>query len=61
MTIDEIRAAAADIGTELIEPPIRATSKVFEAQRRQQNLFDYAPRSTAAEDYKQVIKVLLNK
>ena len=60
-TIEEIRAAAAAIGTELIEPPIRATSKVFEAQRHQQNLFDFAPRSTAAEDYKQIVKVLLNK
>ena len=60
-TIEEIRAAAADIGTEVIEPPIRATAKVSSAQRHQQNLFDYAPRSTAAEDYKQVIKVLLNE
>lgn len=60
-TIEEIRAAAADIGTDLLTPAIRATSKVFEAQRRHINLFDYAPRSTAAEDYKQVIKVLLNE
>lgn len=60
-TIEEIRAEAAAIGTEVLEPPIRATSKVFEAQRRKQNLFDYAPRSTAAEDYKEVVKVILNK
>ena len=60
-TIEEIRQAAAKIGTEVIEPPIRSTAKVFEAQRRQQNLFDYAPRSTAAEDYKQIVKVLLNQ
>lgn len=60
-TIEEIRAAAAGIGTELIEPPIRATAKVFEAQRRQLNLFDYAPRSTAAQDYKEVVNVLLNE
>lgn len=60
-TIEEIRAAAADIGTEVIEPPIRATAKVSSAQRHRQNLFDYAPRSTAAEDYKQAIKMLLNK
>ena len=60
-TIEEIRAAAADIGTEVIEPPIRATAKVSSAQRHRQNLFDYAPRSTAADDYKKIIKVLLNK
>lgn len=60
-TIEEIRAAAADIGTEVLEPPIRATAKVFEAQRRQQNLFDYAPRSTAALDYAEVVKVILNQ
>ena len=60
-TIEEIRAAAADIGTEVIEPPIRATAKVSSAQRHRQNLLDYAPRSTAAEDYKQAIKMLLNE
>lgn len=59
-TIEEIRAAAADIGTEVLGT-IRATSKVSSAQRHQQNLFDYAPRSTAAEDYKQVINVLLKQ
>lgn len=60
-TIEEIRAAAATIGTEVLEPPIRATSKVFEAQRHRANLFDFAPRSTAARDYADVVKVLLNE
>lgn len=60
-TIEEIRAGAAGIGTEVLEPPIRSTSKVFEAQRRQLNLFDYAPRSTAAQDYAEIVKVILNK
>lgn len=59
-TIEEIRAEAAAIGTEVLGT-IRATSKVSSAQRHQQNLFDYAPRSTAAEDYKQVINVLLKE
>ena len=59
-TIEEIRAEAAAIGTEVLGT-IRATSKVSSAQRHQQNLFDYAPRSTAAEDYKQVINVLLKQ
>lgn len=59
-TIAEIKKAAAKMKTEVLEPPIRATAKVFEAQRRHVNLFDYAPRSTAAEDYKQIAKVLLD-
>lgn len=60
-TIEEIRAEAAAIGTEVLEPPIRATAKVSSAQRHRQNLFDYAPRSTAADDYKQIISVLLKE
>ena len=59
-TIEEIRAAAADIGTEVLGA-IRATSKVSSAQRHRQNLYDYAPKSTAALDYAEVVKVLLNK
>ena len=58
--VTEIKKAAAKMKTEVLEPPIRATAKVFEAQRRHVNLFDYAPRSTAAEDYKQIAKVLLD-
>ena len=60
-TIEEIKEAAARINTDLIEPPIRATAKVFEAQRHQQNLLDYAPRSTAAQDYIEAAKVLFNQ
>ena len=60
-TIAEIRTAAAKIGTEVLEPPIRNTSKVADAQRKRINYFDFAPRSTAAEDYKQIVKVLLNE
>lgn len=60
--IEEIRAAAAAIGTEVLEPPIRATAKVGAAQRRKVSLLDYQPRNnTAAEDYKQIIKVILNE
>lgn len=60
-TIAEIKDAAARIHTRLIEPPIRATAKVFEAQRHRQNLTDYAPRSTAARDYMEVAKALFNQ
>lgn len=59
-TIAEIKEAAVKMKTEVLEPPIRATIKVSSAQRAKRNLFDYAPRSTAAEDYKQIVKVLLD-
>lgn len=59
-TIAEIKEAAAKMKTEVLEPPIRATIKVSSAQRAKRNLFDFAPRSTAAEDYKQIVNVLLN-
>ena len=55
------RIKAAEIGTQVIEPPIRATSKVYEAQGRRVNLSDYAPRSTAAQDYKTIVDKLLEQ
>ena len=55
------RKKAAEIGTQVIEPPIRATSKVYEAQGRRVNLSDYAPRSTAAQDYKTIVDKLLEQ
>lgn len=60
--IADIHTEAAAIGTEVLEPPIRATSKVGDAQRKKINLLDFKPNdNTAADDYKQVIKVLLNE
>ena len=61
-TVEEIKAAATAMGTEVLEPPIRATAKVFEAQRAKCNLLDYKPKeNNAAADYEQIIKVILNK
>lgn len=57
--LDDFRAKAAEIGTSVIEPPIRATSKVWEAQDARINLSQYAPRSTAAEDYKSIVDEIL--
>ena len=59
--LDAFRMKAAEIGTEVLEPPIRATSKVYEAQGRRVNLSDYAPRSTAAQDYKTIVDKLLEQ
>ena len=60
--IKDIYAAADAIGTEVLEPPIRATAKVGDAQRKKINLLDFKPNdNTAADDYKQIIKTLLKE
>lgn len=59
--LDAFRVKAEEIGTRVIEPPIRATSKVYEAQGRRVNLSQYAPRSTAAQDYKAIVDALLEQ
>lgn len=59
--LDAFRSKAAEMGTAVIEPPIRATSKVYEAQGRRVNLSDYAPKSTAAQDYKSIVDKLLEE
>ena len=58
--LDDFRAKAQQIGTSVIDPPIRATAKVFEAQGECRNLNDYAPRSTAAQDYNSIAEVIHN-
>ena len=57
----KFKAKAADIGTEVIEPPIRATSKVRTAQGRRVNLSAYDPKCTAAQDYKTIVDKLLEE
>lgn len=57
--VEAFKAKAAEIGTAVIEPPIRATTKVCEAQGRRVNLSQYAPKCTAAQDYKEIVDQLL--
>ena len=52
--LDEFRKKAKAIKTRVIEPPIRATSKVFDSQDAQRNLIDFAPKATATQDYNDV-------
>lgn len=59
--LDAFKVKAEEIGTQVIEPPIRATAKVYEAQGRRVNLSQYAPRATAAEDYKAITETLLEQ
>lgn len=57
--LDDFKAKAKASGTKLLLPAIRATSKVREAQLNQQHLIDYAPRSTAAQDYNEIVDRVL--
>lgn len=54
----DLRQAAAELGTGVIDPPIRRTDKVESAQQRKLNLTDYAPRSTAAQDYLAIADII---
>lgn len=51
---------ASEMGTTVLMPPIRATSKVRDAQLARKNLNKYAPRSTAAKDYRSIVDQILN-
>ena len=55
-TIDEIWGNTNTI----IFPPIRVDTNVAKANRYHKTIFEYAPQSRAAEDYKQVAGVLLD-
>ena len=57
--LDDLRSTAKSLGTVVIDPPIRHTDKVTEAQDEQVNLTDYAPRCTAAQDYRNIVYKLL--
>lgn len=52
--VDELRSKAKKIKTKVIEPPVRMTAKVFDSQDAQRNLCDFAPKSTAAQDYDEI-------
>lgn len=56
--LEDIKTAAASLGTEVLEPPIRSTDKVTEAQAAKMNLTEYAPRSTAGRGYMEIAEQL---
>jgi len=55
-----VEDVAATIGTTVFNTTIRDAVKVREAQTLQRNLFEYAPTSTAAEDYMALVREYLN-
>lgn len=56
---DKITAAARQCGTRVFNTRIRECTALKEAALVQQNIFQYAPRSNAAADYKAFIEELL--
>ena len=57
--LDEMRTEAAALNAPVIDPPIRLTDKVIEAQNKRVNLAEYAPRSTAAQCYDEITDKIL--
>ena len=58
--LEEIKEEARRLGTEVLEPPIRATDKVTEAQEARANLKDFAPNCTASKCYDEITEQVLN-
>ena len=57
--LEEMRTEADKLGAPIIDPPIRLTDKVIEAQNARRNLAEYAPRSTAAKCYDEITEKIL--
>ena len=57
--LEDIRQEAAALHAPVIEPPIRLTDKVIEAQDERRNLTEYAPKSTAAQCYNEIADIII--
>ena len=58
---DMIQAKAAEIGTKVYDTKIRECVSLKEAQAVRQSIFDYAPRSNGAKDYKALIAEIIEE
>ena len=56
--LEDLRTQAKKYNTVVLDPPIRATDKVTEAQAEQINIIDYAPKSTAAQCYLAIADII---
>lgn len=59
--LEMAKSNAEAIGTHVFETYIRENIKVREAQMVRANIFDYAPQSNAAEDYKNAVSEILTQ
>ena len=57
--LEEMRQEAAALNAPIIEPPVRLTDKVIEAQSARRNLAEYAPHCTAAKCYDEIADKIL--
>lgn len=53
--------AAAQLNTKLFNTKIRPCNALAEAQAKRKSIFQYAPKSNAAEDYRALITEILNR
>lgn len=58
---ENLEATAKELGTRVFNTPIRECTAVKEAQATQSDIYSYAPRSNAAEDYKALIQDILEE
>lgn len=58
---DIIQAKATEIGTKVYDTRIRECVSLKEAQAVRQSIFDYAPRSNGAKDYKALIAEIIEE
>lgn len=59
--VEMIEAKAQEIGTKVFETKIRECVSLKEAQAVRQSIFDYAPRSNGAKDYKALIAEIIKE
>ena len=59
--VDMIEAKARDLNTKVFETKIRECVSLKEAQAVRQSIFDYAPRSNGAKDYKALIEEIIKE
>ncbi len=52
---------AEELNTTVFDTHIRSSISIQEAQTKQENLYDYAPRNTAVMDYMQFVEELLSR
>lgn len=57
--LEQMKHDAEALGAPVICPPVRLTDKVIEAQSHRRNLTEYAPKSTAAQCYKEITDTII--
>lgn len=48
-------------GEDRVLPPIRTDSNILNSQKSSQTIFEFAPRSRAAEDYRKLAEIVINQ